>query len=533
MDFSALRKSTGSFLSLMIHDKRFWYGSIAVMYIVIFIKHMIIPVSHDFGGAIYFARRILEGDKLYVDLIELNPPIIYLISTIPVFFSKLLGINEIISGLIFIFLLTVLSLYIARKILAILFDNQSDTLGYYFLFLLSFVLLFVPNRDFGQREHVMVIFCVPYVVASMARSIGKKIPSSLGWIIGIMAGLGFVLKPHFLLLWIAVEVFLLLTKKQTIRSFFTRSDTYAVISIHILFALMLIFVFPEYFKLASMAMQVYDAYNSRMHFILKQFGPTGFLLIASLTAHLLYGSREDRGPLSILLIAAAVFGLTGISQQKGWTYHFYPGLTFGVLYILLFGVYALRNIPATGSIIWQGSKGLALGIVILLIVGKTIPLTALDIYKVYYLPPQLVYYLSDIAKKYAQDKPIYCLSTSVFPAFPVVNYSNSWFASRFPFLAFLPGCYSHQMDDDFPLYYHHPSKMKPIEKFVFEGVIKDLLKNRPVLLFVDVKAEKQGFSKNFDFLKYFSQDPRFNAMMRDYHLVHQVGPYDIYLRMRR
>ena len=65
---------------------------IAALAIVLFTA-MRTPMKDDIAWLLYVARRWLSGRELYVDVIEVNPPLIVWISAIPIQISAWLGID--------------------------------------------------------------------------------------------------------------------------------------------------------------------------------------------------------------------------------------------------------------------------------------------------------------------------------------------------------------------------------------------------------------------------------------------------------
>ena len=62
---------------------------------------------------------------------------------------------------------------------------------------------------FGQREHWMVLLTLPYIVARGCRLNNSAVSPATGAAIGVAATLGFCIKPYFLLVPIALEVWIL------------------------------------------------------------------------------------------------------------------------------------------------------------------------------------------------------------------------------------------------------------------------------------------------------------------------------------
>lgn len=93
-----------------------------------------------------------------------------------------------------------------RRLLRPLFDG--DPFGLDVVTLLLLVLVTVTGRNFGQREHVMLVLTFPCLVAASLGLAGHAVPEGASFGVGILAGMGLSLKPHFLVVWRAVDVLL-------------------------------------------------------------------------------------------------------------------------------------------------------------------------------------------------------------------------------------------------------------------------------------------------------------------------------------
>ena len=71
-----------------------------------------------------------------------------------------------------------------------------------------FVLFDLPGQDFGEREHLLLLLALPYLLLAAARAVGREIPASHAVAIGLLAAAGLLIKPHFVLLWLAIEGYL-------------------------------------------------------------------------------------------------------------------------------------------------------------------------------------------------------------------------------------------------------------------------------------------------------------------------------------
>jgi hypothetical protein len=98
--------------------------------------------------------------------------------------------------------------------------------------------------------------------------------------------------------------------------------------------------------------------------------------------------------------------------------------------------------------------------------------------------------------------------------------------------------YYQYLDHQEEFQYHAPDQMRKSERFLFDCIISDLIKNPPELLIFDGKGMSYGWSTSnlfansqqipFDYLIYFSQDDRFIRLMKNYSYLTSINNYKIY-----
>ena len=77
---------------------------------------------------------------------------------------------------------------------------------------LLFLFTVLPNEHFGQREHILFVACAPYMIASMARAEGITLGRGSSIAIGLVAGVALAMKPHYLAIPAALELYLLIRR---------------------------------------------------------------------------------------------------------------------------------------------------------------------------------------------------------------------------------------------------------------------------------------------------------------------------------
>jgi hypothetical protein len=234
----------------------------------------------------------MNGARLYVDVREINPPLI---------FYEIVGLSGgILTNSAFVAgvaaATAISSLWIVR--------HHGDLLG-----LVSFVsITFAGMTEFGQREHLLLIFVIPYLLAD--GSPRERI------LMGLWAFLGVGLKPYFLLVVIcpaAVEVWY---NRWSV--FEAQKLTLAGACLTYVIATYLLY--PSYFtEILPLAKAVYT-YGSALPPLLL------FQTVVIVGVALL--SDRERRP-----VAAAALGALASYYIQGrlWLYHFIPAAGLGML----------------------------------------------------------------------------------------------------------------------------------------------------------------------------------------------------------
>jgi hypothetical protein len=147
-------------------------------------------VNRDVANAIYVGRRILHGDRLYVDWhYYVTPPIVQL-SAGACFVAELLGLHPQTVFHLLVIATAILGLAVIRGARLDPGARRSVALAY-----LGVLVAPGPaSGDFGQREHLFALLFVPYLLWRVSRS-------EVGAPLRLLAfGLGFaaMIKPHFL-----------------------------------------------------------------------------------------------------------------------------------------------------------------------------------------------------------------------------------------------------------------------------------------------------------------------------------------------
>ncbi len=466
---------------------------------------------HDNAWLLYAAGEYLNGAQLYVDLVEVNPPLIFFLYCPPVWVANMLLVEPTAVFYAYIFTLATVSCGLSYMLL----NKTGRTNRLIVILLLVFALFVLPRGDFGQREHLMVIFTMPYIFLIARRVDGFSNNRAFAFSLGLLAVLGVGLKPHFLLIPAAMELYILIRSRDVKQNF--RPETLALGFGLLAYIGVIFHVAPEYItKTVPMALEVYNqAFKSpylhvivRLELLLIIFlGVTGGLML-----------REGRlvpAPVMVLFLAGCAAYSIYVIQMKGWSYHSYPALAFMTIASGLFVAEWSRQNNT------EPIRFSTLCIVSIVILGLT--LSALVDYR--YVNVRV-----DAWRKIvAQNRPLtafYTMSSTLSAGFPLVTVEGLKWSSRFPTLWLLPGIIrSRQIAEGKPL-----PRIDEIERYHTNAVVEDMTKFKPELVIVEVGVDKLYFGKiAFDYIEYFSQDERFRTLWSKYQKIgHSELGFDYY-----
>ncbi len=490
------------------------------------------PLNHDSAWYLVGTRRLLGGDRLYVDLFDVNPPLIFWLWTLPAFIGERLGIADRALAAWSVVLVTSLSALAGLRVLGLEpMLSRALRSGLVAGFLIA--LVFFSFLETGQRDQLAVILLFPYALLTARAANRLESPTAVRAGCGLLAGVGIALKPFFLLPWAAMELVLLASVRR-VRSA-GRIEGMAVVLVQIVYGLLVVGTTPEYLTtIVPLARATYGAYGDDVSWwMLIRDGQVVVLLVGGLIA--LATSRFATGPNGSLIqvLGAATLGsvLSYLLQAKGWAYHLVPAKVFGVLTIVAIGATVA---PAfVGYRRQSPSRRAALAAAVLIIVlsafraGPGVLSRSFEVIQARWNPyPPAIQTLADTVARVADDQPVLVLSTNVWPAFPVVNLAGAQWPYHFNCLWPIPAFYA----GPFGPAYRPPAEQPPLERMVFETVVGDFIRIPPRLLVVDRNPSMPSMAgRQFDFVEYFSSSPEFSALFRRYRLIGRIRNWELFL----
>jgi len=300
------------------------------------------PLKDDIAWLLYVARRWLAGRELYVDVVEVNPPLIVWISAIPLQLANALGIDAQYTAIPFFVAGVLACAWWTAALLqgsGKLFEDRLPVFA-----AIGTVLLVVPAGDLGQREHLLVAAILPYLVL-FARSLDGGRPMLRDAIVaGALAGLGCALKPRYAGVFIVLEGLALLRGRNPFNA-----KALAAGATMLLYAGLVALFCPAYLRRAvPLALALYGATDVPLrHLVMDSLR----LMFGQAVALVLWWTRRARAPEGSLMLTLVVFAITSTAicfmDGKDWFYHRLPATVATVLALICWVASALLHRRAT------------------------------------------------------------------------------------------------------------------------------------------------------------------------------------------
>ncbi len=465
-------------------------------------------ISGDAYWILHIAERLLDGQKAYVDFIEVNPPLIIWMTSIPVWLANIFEIDPEITFKLFLLGMTLISLYLIWIVLVKAQTYAKKTI----LFTATLVLVIFPNDLFGQREHIMLVLALPYIFTVYARSKNVKLSQTHLVFSSVLAALGICIKPYFVLIPGILELYLLYKLRTNT---FKRIEPYILVFVGLSY-LVSIFIFtPEYVNdIVPYLSQVYQAGTGATLIPLVVTSATLISLVLTIIYIIQkYHTHVDE-LYTVICLAAFANYLSYIVQLKGWLNHLYP--SNAMIFILAAGL-AVELFTRKKTYVFAGFIALQC----LLITYSSLSYDKLE--------PHNEKYFKNILKDYPEAKSVFVMSTWIQDGFPLINHSRFQWGSRFPSLWFATGIQGIKNSNGLN------EELKIIDNNFKADLANDFKRYKTDLVFVDaseINLYLLDLDTKYDFITDYSQNEVFAKEWSNYRFVKKYRSYALYERFK-
>lgn len=473
------------------------------------------PVNADVAWILEGAERLLSGGRFGIDVVDVNPPLAWWIAMVPAAIVRATGLPVGTVAACFVAILGAASLAVSMLLLPIEAAGRAGRAG--LALAGTYLLLIAPGYDYGEREHLMAILSLPYI---MLRSRERNVPKAAAVAIGIAAGLGFCLKPYFLLVPLGIEVW----RWATTRALFgwLAPETIGLGFFGLVYAAAIVLLAPSYLtEVLPGAVATYWTFNNPLPVVLTaalvQAAPGAVAVaIAVFTAK----QRTRVPPQALALLVAGTMSLIGaVIQMKGWRYHLLPVMIF-----LSFGACVACLAPARRG---TGRVKRALALAATLVAAFPGPVSSLWAPSSDDPTAVSVAQLADAFRRNAgPDGRVFGLITSPRDVHPAVLAAGVHWAAPFCCVYELPGLI--RADEA------SPEDRPAIEAAVqaeLQASLRILQTRKPSVIVVDDGVAKLGFAgRPFDYLTWLSRDAGWATEFRNYHDGGLIGRFRLLVR---
>lgn len=306
--------------------QRIFVLSLALMAVIFAFQYIHIlqqPLNtvRDNAFLLQCGKLLAAGKVPYVDFFETNPPLAIYLMSLPAYLAQVLKVHIITVFLNCVFVLSIGS---AAASACLLYRAKDDRSFPCFPAILAALAVFSAqlNAEFGQREHLFVLLFLPFFFCRWLRWNDRPVHPLVSACIGAAAGVGLCLKPHFLLIPLAMEIYWCVANKK-IRPLFS-AETFGAGAIGISYAL-------HFLLLPSVMQQKF--FHHILPAMVKGYGIYGcpwmktltmYFQPAAVTCALGWLLRKRSSLIMPFIMWSAAAFVVFVVQSKGWLYQSIP-----------------------------------------------------------------------------------------------------------------------------------------------------------------------------------------------------------------
>ncbi|MCY1128296.1 hypothetical protein OU426_15635 [Frigidibacter sp. RF13] len=465
------------------------------------------PINHDSSWFLHATAEWLRGARLYQDIMEVNPPLIFLHHVPAVLLSDVLGITRTQAFYATILALIFASLWWSGQIVARTHGRRTALV---FLAGSALALVFPFSIYFGQREHFLVIFLWPYLAAHLTE--GRP---DAGWRAvtrALFAAFGVLLKPYFILIPLTVTFGRLLSERDPRAVLSCGNLTFGVAGVVYVLAAWLLL--PAYFEsIVPLAVATYDAYRLTPVELASASQPWLVIPLFAVSAAA-WRAGLPRGLPYALLAATGALGAY-LAQGNGFDYHAIP------LFALLCLYYTWLAAAAPGG------PTLALGLAAL----------ALQAQFTFRAHPYS-YAMEEVFAPYMSGpdraRSIVAVSPDIMPYFPLVDLYGTEWEGRFPVQWPVVGPLLELARTDCATAPDRCAELNDRIAGTVDLVAQDIRDKKPDLVVFDSRSPffwPLDSDRRYDLQKRYFAEPSFAAAMADYRFVGEAENHRFWRRI--
>ncbi len=483
-----------------------------------------LPVP-DVSWLLYLVARLGEGAEYGTAILDRAPPPILWYSAPATWMSQHLPGSDWQWFLATVVATAALAIGLAQRLIRRL-RPPGDGSTTHLLAAAVVATLVLPWGVFGEREHVTLLLTLPYVLAAAVRERSGNLPGWLALVVGGLGGFGFAIKPHFALPWV-----LLVATAAWRRGGLRYREPELVTAAAVAGACvgLVLWRYTAYVALMRTMAPLYGDYATRPLWFVGLLGEglgATFVLLSVVVALALWRDLpEDRRALASYVLAATVgFHLAAVLQQKGWRYHYVPGMGFAFVLLVALLTAAPRRLGGRVAAVYRmaavGAVAVAVGWAALGTWTRWSGSAGAT------FDPDFEPLLRQV-RDHGHGRPVAVLSVSLGSAFPLTAAAHASWALRDGQLWWLAAFYPVQVAAG-PVVRPKPyDQRSALEQRLARELVTDVAKNGPGLLVVPIPLDRGSLYRRLDYLKYWADVPGWDSALARYADRGRVGAYRV------
>jgi len=511
--------------------------------------HLRIGLNNDTMTLLHQTKKMLAGGTPYVDYIDVNPPLVYMIFSLPALLASATGAPMHIALNSFAVIVATLSLVLCAAILRS--GEVRRGMRGFILASIAVALLFVSfmHQLFADREWLLMTLITPLLLLYSPLVERAHVGLPVRSVTAIMAALGFALKPYALPLYFMALAYRLICESPTPK-LTKEAEHYIIGALGIIYLAIVFIFFREYvFTFMPIASQTYGVigwdWNSKLSIIQNQlFGKYGLIaLVATFLLVMLTPSYYDRVITYLGFVLLGTVASYGLSA--GWYYTQYPFMVIALLMAIAAGS---RLIVACSVLAHSAARRFTL----LFVCGglfaggwnyyanpalsqlswdrKMMKETGHTINASVMYPPAWAQ-----VEKHLEARPRFLLiGINLWAPSFLEEGGKSESVGRFDYLWPLPGIVMLQQSAQ------GQSEFKKLSKWFSETMAEDIERHTPDMVINDISPHQRSLPLSYDALPLLQKNERFAKAWEDYVLERMVNEcssavkancaYEIYYR---
>lgn len=305
----------------------------ALMILAAIVEQCLIGLDTDVSWLIIVGEKMLDGDRLYVDIFEVNPPASVLIYLPGIFLARLSGLTSEFGTAFSVFALAGASIWATSRLLEH-GGLLKRELRWPLLMCALFAFVLLPGALFAQREHIAVLTLLPFIALLAVRSRGMKAGALAALVAGVGGGITVAIKPHFILA-VAPMVAFTMWRLRSLRAGLA-IESVAAGAVVVAYGILIVTAYPIYLKEAlPLIKTVYLPAKGSFSEVWLSLPMLMFWLSGIVSLLLLLRAQSGRSLAVLPLIGALGFAAALGVQGKGYVNHAYPSVALGLSALVL------------------------------------------------------------------------------------------------------------------------------------------------------------------------------------------------------